>query len=73
MRLNDDSTRLRHITEATREALSYVEDLDSDRFHSSRPMQHSVVRCIEIVGEAASKLSPGLREATPQIPWSDII
>ncbi len=73
MRLDDDPTRLRHIIEATREALGYVDDMDRDQFRSSRPMQHSVVRCIEIVGEAASRLSPALREANPQIPWPDIV
>lgn len=73
MLLNDDRTRLRHIIEAAEEALGYVEHLDRDEFKASRPMQHSVVRCIEIVGEAASRLSPAIRQANPQIPWPDII
>lgn len=73
MLLNDDATRLRHIIEAVGEALGYVEHLDRDEFKASRPMQHSVVRCIEIVGEAASRLSLELRHANSQVPWSDII
>lgn len=73
MLLSDDTTRLRHIIEAAGEALGYVEYMERDEFKASRPMQHSVVRCIEIVGEAASRLSPALRQANPQVPWSDII
>ena len=73
MLLNDDPTRLRHIIEAAREALGYVDGMDRNEFKASRPMQHSVVRCIEIVGEASSRLSAALREANPQIPWTDII
>lgn len=65
MLLNDDKTRLLHIIEATSVARAYVKDLDRDEFKASRPMQHSIVRCIEIVGEAASRLSPALGRANP--------
>lgn len=73
MQLDDDRTRLGHILEAVREAIGYTMGIDRAAFESSRPLQHSVVRCIEIVGEAAARLSPGLREANPQIPWPRII
>jgi uncharacterized protein with HEPN domain len=43
-------------------------DLDA-----SRPIQHSLVRCIEIMGEAASGLSADFRKAHADIPWQDII
>ncbi len=33
----------------------------------------SLVRCIEVVGEAASQISPAFREAHPNIPWPQII
>ena len=73
MRLDDDETRLGHIAEAAREAVGYVADIDRATFDASRPLQHAVVRCIEIVGEAAARLSPALRDANPQIPWSRIV
>ncbi|MFP4192601.1 MAG: DUF86 domain-containing protein [Candidatus Hydrogenedentota bacterium] len=73
MLLDSDETRLRHMVEAAREAVSYVEGITRHQFDSERPLQHSVIRCIEIIGEAASRLTPELREATPGIPWTDII
>ena len=73
MLLDSDETRLRHMIEAAREAVSYVERITRQQFNSERPLQHSVIRCIEIIGEAASRLTPEFREATPDIPWSDII
>jgi len=33
----------------------------------------AVIRCIEIIGEAASKISPDVRLMYPQIPWTDIV
>jgi uncharacterized protein with HEPN domain len=73
MLLNDDLTRLQHVIEAAIEAISYVKDIERDDFEKSRPLQHSVVRCIEIIGEASSPLSAKLRESNPQVPWTDII
>ena len=43
-------------------------DLDTDRM-----LLFAVVRAIEVVGEAASKLSEEFRAAHPSIPWRAII
>ncbi|MGI6460007.1 MAG: DUF86 domain-containing protein [Candidatus Hydrogenedentales bacterium] len=42
-------------------------------FDAQCPIQHSVVRCIEIIGEAASRLSPEVRTANPELPWQDMM
>ena len=73
MRLDDDLTRLRHILDAAREAISYVEDIRLEEFEGNRPLQHAIIRCIEIVGEASSRLSRQLREANPEVPWAAMI
>ena len=73
MLLDSDHIRLCHMIEAAREAVGYVQGLPREDFDSQRPLQHSVVRCIEVIGEAASRLSPQLREANPDISWQDII
>jgi uncharacterized protein with HEPN domain len=33
----------------------------------------SLIKEIEIVGEAATKISPELKQSTPSIPWAAII
>ena len=43
-------------------------DLDRDQM-----LLFAVVRAIEIVGEAASRVSAETRAATPQIPWPAIV
>ncbi|MFA6243750.1 MAG: DUF86 domain-containing protein [Candidatus Hydrogenedentales bacterium] len=59
--------------EAAREAVSFVEGLDRTDLDSNRQLQLSLVRCVEIVGEAAARLSDDFRSKHPEIPWSDII
>jgi uncharacterized protein with HEPN domain len=34
---------------------------------------HSLVRNIEIIGEAASQISRELRDRSPGLPWTDVI
>ncbi len=43
-------------------------DLDTDELAA-----HGLVRLIEIVGEAAARVSPATREGLPAIPWPAII
>jgi uncharacterized protein with HEPN domain len=43
-------------------------DLDTDEL-----LVDGLVRCIEIIGEAASRVTPERREREPGIPWPAII
>jgi uncharacterized protein with HEPN domain len=43
-------------------------DLDSDRFFNL-----GLQRLVEILGEAAARVSPETRAQYPQIPWRDIV
>jgi uncharacterized protein with HEPN domain len=44
------------------------EDLDHDRM-----LVLSLVKCIEIVGEAASRVSDATQAEIPSLPWADIV
>lgn len=69
----DDQVRLRHMLDAAREAVTFVQgrrraDLDTDRM-----LALSLVKEIEIIGEAANQIAKTAREELPEIPWADII
>ena len=69
----DDRIRWRHMIEAAQDAIGFVDgrtraDLDRDRM-----LLYAVVRAIEIIGEAASKLTAETRAAHDTIPWPAII
>ena len=66
-----DILRARHMLDAAREVQEFVagrsrEDLDSDRL-----LVRGVTKSIEIIGEAAARISPGFQSAHPEIPWGD--
>jgi uncharacterized protein with HEPN domain len=69
----DDAIRVQHMIEAAESALQFVSgrsrpDLDTDRM-----LLFAVVRAVEIIGEAASKISAETRTAHGGIPWSALI
>jgi uncharacterized protein with HEPN domain len=73
MTQHDTSIRLQHMLDAAREATSMSQgkaraDLDTDR-----KLNLSLVRLLEIVGEAAGRVPKEERDTYPQIPWPQIV
>jgi uncharacterized protein with HEPN domain len=69
----DDRLRLRHMLDAGREAVRFTQgktrgDLDRDRV-----LALALVKLLEIVGEAASRVTAESQRADPSIPWRDIV
>jgi uncharacterized protein with HEPN domain len=59
--------------DAGREALSFVKGRKRQDLATNRMLALSLVKEIEIVGEAASKVSPEIRELATEIPWTQIV
>jgi uncharacterized protein with HEPN domain len=58
---------------AARRVLKYAQGSDFARFENDEVLQDAVMRRIQIIGEAARKISSEFKEAHPVIPWSEII
>jgi len=69
----DDAVRLYHMFESAREAVGYARGRSREDLEKDRPLVHSLVRCLEIVGEAANNVSQEFRNSNPQIAWMDMI
>jgi len=69
----DDKTRLRHMLDAAREAASFARASSRAALDANRLLAFGLVKLIEIVGEAASKITREFREAHPEIPWRKIV
>jgi len=68
-----DRIRFQHMVDHATEALNMIkgrtrEDLDNDR-----QLNLSLVRLLEIVGEAASRTSESTRSSHSELPWIQII
>jgi len=72
MSAKDNSVFVRHMRDATRRIQSYVEDVDKSDYAEDVVLQDAVVRQLEILGEAAGRVSRDFANDHPEIPWSDI-
>ncbi|MDO8738310.1 DUF86 domain-containing protein [Candidatus Deferrimicrobium sp.] len=70
---DDDAIRIRHMLDAAREAIGFASGRTSEDLTHDRMLLLSLVKCVEILGEAASKVTDATRESLPEIPWRDII
>jgi uncharacterized protein with HEPN domain len=68
-----DDAYLLDILLAARRALEYTAGKTADDFARDDILQNAVMRLITVIGEAAGKVSPELRDAHPEIPWRDMI
>ena len=68
-----DLIRLHHMLDSAREAEAFISGKDRSVLDSDRMLELALVKCIEIIGEAASSISKRSREELPHIPWTDII
>src|SRR3954469_17783715 len=55
------------------EALVIAKRIGRDSFLSDRTMQHAVIRCLTVVGEAANRVSTETRDALPDVPWGEAV
>jgi uncharacterized protein with HEPN domain len=67
-----DAALLLDMLLAAKDALDFVAGMDEAAFLESRLHQNAVIRALEVIGEAAGKVSPAFRAAHPAIPWREI-
>ena len=69
----DDEVRLRHMLDAAREAMSFAKERTRADLDLDRMLVLSLVKDIEIIGEAAYQTAETTRDELPAIPWADIV
>ena len=70
--LNDD-IRLRHMLDAANQAIAFMKGRSKLSLDADAMLLLAVVKAIEIVGEAAAKITKERQADIPQIPWPQII
>lgn len=64
---------LGHMLDAISRIESYLAGRDEAAFLEDSMLRDAIIRNLEIVGEAAAKLSPDFKAAHASIPWDDIV
>ena len=67
-----DAALLMDMLLAARDARGFIVDLDEQAFFVSRLHQNAVIRSLEVIGEAAGRVSAELRATEPNLPWREM-
>ena len=70
---DEDRIRILHMIDAAETVAQFMEGRSRDDLDRDRMLLFALVHAIEVLGEAASKVSPDARAAAPQIPWATIV
>ena len=66
----DDRVRLRRIVDALSAAIRFTEGRSREDLDRDQMLAFALLHAIQIVGEAAGKISAEFRDQHPQIPWA---
>lgn len=73
MSRHDDLIRLRHMRDHAAEAIAMTRHKKRSDLERDRMLELALVRLMEIIGEAAGRVSPETRARLPGLPWSDVV
>ena len=73
MSRDDPNVRLRHMLDYSREAVALLRDRKRADLDSERTLGLAILRCVEIVGAAASRVPVDIQQCYQNIPWPQII
>jgi uncharacterized protein with HEPN domain len=68
-----DPAHLWDMLQAARDAAGIVANITRESFLGDRVRLLALERSLELVGEAARRVSDALRRKNPQIPWKEMI
>ncbi len=70
--MKDDLVYIEHIQSSLNKISKYIEDHSIESFLKSNITQDAIIRQLEVIGEAAKKLTKEFIEENKGIPWSDM-
>jgi hypothetical protein len=68
-----DDLYLNDIIEAADHIAAFIAGADFEAFQKSEMMRSAVVQKLAIIGEAAARVSEGLRSRHTEVPWPQIV
>ena len=71
--MRHDDAYLLDMLLSARDAAEFAAGLTFPQFEQSQLHQNAILKAIEIIGEAAARISEETKQAHPGIPWPEII
>ena len=69
----DDSVYLGHMLDMTRRAITALKSRSRAEYDTDDILRMGLTHLVQVIGEAARKVSPEFQQAHPKIPWRQIV
>ncbi len=71
--LPEDKIRIQHILDEIDNIQTFIGNVSYQEFIHDKKTVNAIIRSIEIIGEAASKISDDYKSNHSEIPWKQIV
>jgi uncharacterized protein with HEPN domain len=71
--LLEDRIRITHMRDACLSVSRFIQGKSAPDLAGDEMLQFALVRAIEIIGEAAGRVSEDVQKAAPEIPWREAV
>jgi uncharacterized protein with HEPN domain len=71
--MSRDDAYLLDMLVAARKACAFCAEAAWERFEEDELLQNATIRMLEIIGEAAARISAQTKAAHPEVPWKEVI
>ena len=68
-----DLARLQHMFDSTKAILSFIEGKQRENLDTDRLLLSGILREMEILGEAAGKVTERTKDRFPDLPWKQMV
>jgi uncharacterized protein with HEPN domain len=73
MSRRDDRVYIEHMIDTANKAINFVEGISREDFDNDELLRLAITHLLQIIGEAARRVSLDFRAAHPEIPWKAIV
>lgn len=70
---NKDLVRLKHMLDSTQAILSFSKGKRRASLDANRLLLSAILRELEIIGEAAGRISASTKKLHPNLPWKELV
>ncbi|NJR63607.1 MAG: DUF86 domain-containing protein [Cyanobacteria bacterium CRU_2_1] len=73
MSQRDDQVYIGHMIDTANKAIDFISGLSREDFDNNEQLRLAITHLLQIIGEAARRVSLDFRNTHPEIPWKAIV
>ena len=73
MSRKNERVYIQHMIDNSNKAINFIKDISREDFDNDEKLRLALTHLLQVIGEAARRVSPEFRDHHPQIPWKEIV